>query len=445
MASPKRSPVLQACLDYVDRYWDRIIQHKTNDEGTLIGLPRPFVCADHDMFRELYYWDSYFIMIGLETTARQGLVVDITENFLYLLRRFGRIPNASRYYHLSRSQPPFLTSMLRKSYAVKLRLGEDPKKAKLWLREGMELAEQEYHNVWRGKKFPDHREVYQGLSRYYDLNIWHSGAEAESGWDMTPRFDGRCLDFVPIDLNCLLYQYELDFAAHAEEIGDKNSALKWQTAADSRRTHMSELLWDANTGFFYDYDFKKGQLHNFQSVAAFFALWSRLATDDQAGEIVRRHLPYFEQPHGVVTTEEWTAAPGAVSKQWAWPNGWPPLHWIVVSGLMKYGYRQEATRIARKYVDLVLKIFEMNQVNFEKYNVVNGTRAVPDRYPDQVGFAWTNAVFLRFVRLLETGHLWQNAEPDTSGTVPAHGARKPRKSSTPRSRVTTRPGRLPTR
>src|ERR1051325_4795651 len=112
------------CLEYIEGYWPRIMRGQPQDEGTLMGLPRPYVCANHDMFKELYYWDSYFIILGLEHTAHEARILDITENVLYLMDRFGRIPNGSRYYFLSRSQPPFMTSMIRKSVAFMKKRGD---------------------------------------------------------------------------------------------------------------------------------------------------------------------------------------------------------------------------------------------------------------------------------------------------------------------------------
>ncbi|HEY1170258.1 MAG TPA: trehalase family glycosidase [Verrucomicrobiae bacterium] len=394
------------CLDYIKNYWSRIIRHQIADEGTLIGLPRRYLCTNHDMFKELYYWDSYFMILGLEGSEHDELITDITENVLYLMKRFGRIPNASRYYHLSRSQPPFLTSMIWKSYLAKRRLGVPEDTLNGWLKIQEEVAKKEYTEVWRGKKFPDDREVYRGLSRYYDLNIWHTAAEAESGWDMTPRFEDRCLDFVPIDLNALLYQYETDFVRIAHLLKEDYEEQKWTAIAEERRATVNEILWDEDAGFYYDYDMRRGRRSNMRTVAGFFPLWSRLATPEQAQRIVSVHLPFFETDHGIITTEEVKTPVTDFSKQWAWPNGWAPLQWIVISGLEKYGYHKEALRISEKWVNLVNRVFEENHVNFEKYNVVDGTRAIPDRYPDQAGFGWTNAVFARLVHFLKTGHLW---------------------------------------
>ena len=398
----------RACLEYIEGYWPRIYRTQPKDEGTLIGLPHPYMCANHDMFKELYYWDSYFIILGLEHTSHEQFVAHITENVLYLMERFGRVPNASRYYHLSRSQPPFMTSMIRKAYSYRRRRGDSEEALAAWLTGAYLIAKTEYHQVWRGRKFPDDREVYQGLSRYYDLNIWHLAAEAESGWDMTPRFENRCLDFIPVDLNCLLYQYETDFIGICGRLGLEGEAEEWTALHAARRDSMVRVLWDDDTGFFYDFDYHQGRRSNFRSVAGFFALWAELATPEQARRMVETHLPVFEAPGGAVTTERCDPAPGEISKQWAWPNGWAPLQWIVVSGLMKYGYETEARRIARKWVDLVNNIFETNGVNFEKYDVVHFRRAIPDRYPDQAGFAWTNAIFRRFTEFLESGKLWQD-------------------------------------
>jgi alpha,alpha-trehalase len=396
----------RACLDYIEGYWPRITRAQPRDEGTLIGLPRPYLCANHDMFKELYYWDSYFIILGLEHTPHEEHVVDITENVLYLMDRFGRVPNASRYYHLSRSQPPFMTSMVRKSVSFMMRRGDAREKIDEWLKRAYHIAQSEYVQVWRGKRFPDEREVYQGLSRYYDLNIWHLAAEAESGWDMTPRFENRCLDFIPVDLNCFLYQYERDFIGICHRLGLDDEARQWEKRLEKRREAMNNALWDDSTGFFFDFDYHRGRRSNFRSIAGFFAMWCELATKEQAARMVEIHLPLFEQKGGVVTTEKYEPEPGEFSKQWAWPNGWAPLNWITVSGLMKYGYEEHARRIATKWLDLVNSVFQTNKVNFEKYDVVHFRRAIPDRYPDQAGFAWTNAVFRRFTEFLETGKLW---------------------------------------
>ena len=106
--------------------------------------------------------------------------------------------------------------------------------SKEWLADNMRVANQEYMTVWMGTKKPNDRRVYQDLSRYYDINFLHDLAEAESGWDMTPRFDRRALNFLPVDLNALLYKYEVDFARTARLFDDKREAARWDDAAALR-------------------------------------------------------------------------------------------------------------------------------------------------------------------------------------------------------------------
>lgn len=393
------------CLQYIEEYWDRITVYHPEDQKTLIGLPHPFVIANHRMFQEMYYWDSFFIAVGLVGTGRSQQVVNTTENCLYMLRRFGRIPNTSRFYHLSRSQPPFLSRLILMSYSL-LREHQGVHEARDWLVETTRTAQEEYWNVWRGKNFPDEREVYRGLSRYYDIDIWHMAAEAESGWDMTPRFFDRCLDFLPIDLNCLLYRYETDFALICEVLNASSEAKQWKKRAKERKQTINELMWNDEKGMFFDFDYVHEVQSSFRSMAGFFSMYTELASKSQAARMVKDWLPFFEKPHGIVTTEEWYAGENEFGRQWAWPNGWAPLNYITVKGLYNYGYIDDAKRLALKWLNTVNTVFKEEGRNFEKYNVIDGGRSVPDRYPDQPGFGWTNSIFLTFFRFLQDGTLF---------------------------------------
>ncbi len=398
--SSKYSEKYSTVLEHIDKYWDRLICHHTVDAETNIGLPRRFVVSNTDMFKEMYYWDSFFIATGLRSTPRRGLVIEITENLIYLLKRFGRIPNASRFYMLSRSQPPFLSSLVLMAYEILIE--KDPsERTSSWLRYAYDAVEQEYRGVWRGTSFPNDREVRENLSRYYDLNIWHNAAEAESGWDMTPRFDNRCLDFVAVDLNSLLYKYEIDLS-RMSDILKLDTVEYWKREAQSRISNVNSLLWNEKQELYVDYDLRNNKQSNFISVASFFPLYSKLASKDKADQFINRWLPKFETEYGVVTSEKWDQDPGDYSKQWAWPNGWAPLTWIVVQSLLNYGYILDARRIADKWLSLVSELFMESGELYEKYDVVHGRRAVSDRYPDQVGFGWTNAVFIDFVRFLDS-------------------------------------------
>ncbi|MGC1177101.1 MAG: trehalase family glycosidase [Candidatus Saccharimonadales bacterium] len=388
---------VRVARDYIANYWPKVERFHPKDDESLLGLPKPYLVPSYREktgfdFYELYYWDSYFMIQGLLDAEHQELVTGILEDLLALLKRFKVIPNASRTYLMGRSQPPFLTTFIFDLYQ-QYNLDKD------WLKQAMELAQQEYANVWMGMKKPNERQVYRGLSRYYDINYLHDLAEAESGWDMTPRFDRKALNYLPVDLNALLYKYETDFARVARIFDDKREAAHWDDLAKVRKTTMNELMWDRAKGLYYDYNYAKEKRGNVSSLAAYFPMWAGMVDDKQAASMVKA-LRRFENKGGLATTDALPLGPfelGSMPTQWAYPNGWAPLHFIVIKGLERYGYHQDARRIAMKWLKTNLYWFNDNHVFLEKYNVVSPEKPpVKGLYPSQTGFGWTNAVFERF-------------------------------------------------
>ncbi|MGH7238039.1 MAG: trehalase family glycosidase, partial [Candidatus Saccharimonadales bacterium] len=381
-------------------YWPKITRstHAKNDDS-LIGLPYPYLVPAFEIshgfdFNELYYWDSYFMVQGLLDAEHKDLCVGILEDLLDLFNRFKIIPNASRTYLTGRSQPPFLTSFIWQIY-------EAYDMDKDWLKRCIDVAKSEYSIVWTGKAKPNAREVYRGLSRYYDVNYLNDLAEAESGWDMTSRFNRRALDYLPADLNALLYAYEMDFARAARVLDDEQEAGEWEVAARYRKATMDELMYDKNRGLYYDYNYVKERRGTVSSLAAYYSLWAGMADEAQAKSLVAA-LKKFENKGGLATTDALPIGqyvPGSVPTQWAYPNGWAPLHFIVVKGLERYGYHADAKRIAEKWLKTNLQWFEKDHVFLEKYNVVSPEKPpLKGLYPSQSGFGWTNAVFERFCR-----------------------------------------------
>lgn len=385
---------ITAALDYIDGHWEQLTRSHTEDSGTIIGLPKPYVVPANDTkakftFQEQYYWDSYITAIGL-VGKHQKLAEGMLDNLVYIFKRFHFIPNASRMYYMSRSQPPVLTSYIKLIY-------ETGHKDKTWLREYMETAHQEYERVWVNETHPFWHKVYKGLSRYYDINLLHDLAEAESGWDMTPRFERKCLDYLPIDLNSLLYKYEIDFAWAAEILDEKDQVRHWKNQAKKRQHQTTNLMWHKRKGFFFDYNYAKEQIGDVWSLAGFYPMWAGLATTEQAAQMVK-NLSKFEHSGGLSTTTQPLidmSIFGSLKSQWAYPNGWAPLHQFVIEGLENYGYHNEANRIARKWIETNLGWFECNGVFLEKYNVVKPKKPpLEGVYPSQTGFGWTNAVFV---------------------------------------------------
>ena len=399
---------VRAARAYIAKYWRKLTRYHPQDNDNLIGLPRPYLVPSYEKshefdYDELYYWDSYFMVQGLLDKPHKQLVVGILEDLLYLFKRFKIIPNASRTYLTSRSQPPFLTSFIFDVYET-YQPGED------WLVRAMEVAYEEYQTVWMGTRKPNARQVHQGLSRYYDFNYLQEIAEAESGWDMTPRFAHKALNWLPIDLNSLLYKYEMDFARAAELVGKKSTAAKWLKVAKKRRRAVNELMWDNSRGFYYDYNFVKQKRGSVASLAGFYPLWAGMASAEQAKRLVK-NLRHFEHKGGLATTDSPALSqrvpvgqivPGIINTtptQWAYPNGWAPLHFLVVQGLIRYNYHDDARRIAMKWLRTNLNWFNEHGIFLEKYNVVQPNEPpLKGLYPSQTGFGWTNAVFERFCK-----------------------------------------------
>ncbi|MDB5181954.1 MAG: Alpha,alpha-trehalase [Candidatus Saccharibacteria bacterium] len=382
--------------DYIAAYWPKLERYHPKDDESLIGLPKPFLVPSyaegHEFdYNELYYWDSYFMVQGMIDEQHKDLVMGVLEDLCYIFKRFKIIPNASRLYLTSRSQPPFLTSFIFDVYQA-----YNP--GKKWLREHIEVAKQEYETVWMGTRKPNARLVHEGLSRYYDFNYLHDIAEAESGWDMTPRFNRKALNYLPVDLNALLYKYEMDFVRAAKILGDKEEIGKWEAAAEARKKSMNGLMWDRIRGLYYDYNYKKGKRGSVSSLAAYFPMWAGMVTEQQAKQLVKA-LRRFENKGGLATTDALPLGQlvtNSLPTQWAYPNGWAPLHFMVVKALERYGYHEDARRVATKWIKCNLSWFNEHGIFLEKYNVV-----APDRppakgvYPSQTGFGWTNAVFER--------------------------------------------------
>ncbi len=388
MAAKVDQKDISLVLKYIDSYWPKIVRENKKDTGTLIGLPNPFIIPCTKMFEEQYYWDSYPVIKALIDDPTYGkIALGMVDNLLYEVERFGFVPNASRMYYLSRSQPPFLSEMVWDVFNSTKNLA--------WFRRAIKLVETEYQNVWASKEHPHHRNVHKGLSRYYDLNISDELAMAESGWDNTVRFEEGCLNILPVDLNCLLYVYEQDMSKAFGLLEEYKKEEKYKKLARDRAKTINELMLNDKTGFYFDYNFVNKKQLKVITVAGLFPLAVGIASTDQASRSLKIIEGVLEEAGGIVQSEKFERG-----LQWDWPNGWPIQQLKTVEGLIRYGYKKEAKRIIEKWLNLNIKVFKETGEMWEKYDVVNLKIGVPDRYPTQSGFGWTNACFLILAKIL---------------------------------------------
>jgi alpha,alpha-trehalase len=394
--------------------------------SSLLPLPFPYVVPG-GRFREVYYWDSYFTMLGLIASGRSDLVRSMLDNFAHLVRTVGHIPNGNRTYYLSRSQPPYFGAMVG-LYASATDTGQA-----LRYLDALELE----HAFWmegadRLAPGDAHRRVVRlgngaVLNRYWDdradprpesykpdyelgstlpeaqreLFYRNTRAAAESGWDFSTRWmrnpkDLRSLEtteLVPVDLNSLLYHTERTIAAlraFRGQQGDADVARRFAAAAEARRQALLAAAFEPDSGFFYDVRWRTGaRVLDRPTLAASSPLYFGLATPEQGRAVATRLERDFYKPGGFVTTLI------VSGQQWDAPNGWPPLQWLTIEGVRRYGRAELADSARARWLALNRRTYESTGKMTEKYDVTDMTRrAGGGEYPTQDGFGWTNGVSL---------------------------------------------------
>lgn len=398
----------ETVLQYIERNWNACINNNTEDNGTLIGIPYPYIIPAVGHFDEIYYWDTYFTNLGLICDGRALIAKYNVDNMLYLISRFGHMPNGNRTYFISRSQPPYLSMMVRDLY--------EHFHDKAWLRGAYEGLLTEY-DFWMTKRMTP-----CGLNQYDDnspdeeyiriapdyckrigytpenktpLEIGHHYlAVAESGWDITTRFGFEAEQYVQVDLNSLLYRLEKNMAYFARELS-LDGAEEWETRAEKRKALMLSLL-ENDEGLLLDYNFVTKKHSDTFAAVSLLPLLCGVA-DKRHAEAAVRNLARLEAKWGIMSTEKNTR-PGHY--QWGTPNGWPCMQYIAFAGLAAYGYRDDARRIAEKYVALCDKVLAETGKLWEKYNVIEGNVNVTNEYDMPAMMGWTAGVYLKAKQFL---------------------------------------------
>jgi alpha,alpha-trehalase len=410
--------------DHIRGLWPLLVRehHEAVDGDSLLPLPRPYVVPG-GRFRELYYWDSYFTMLGLVADGRRDLAEGMLANFAHLVATHGFVPNSSRSYMLSRSQPPFFFKM------VELLHADDPAAgfaAHL-------VALQGEHAFWmdgEGGLAPGqaHRRVLRTpegalLNRYWDdrctpreeswredvetaeasgrphEQVWRDlRAGAESGWDFSGRWCADPADIAtiettalaPVDLNALLAGLETAIALGAERIGDAAMAQAFTARATARRQWLQARFWRTDAGHFADLNWRDAADPRPLTAAGLVPLYLGLATQAQADAMAAWVQRRLLGANGLLTTALTTG------QQWDAPNGWAPLQWMGAQGLARYGHAAVAREIAGRWCASVERVFAATGRLLEKYDVAQDRPGGGGEYETQDGFGWTNGVYVAF-------------------------------------------------
>lgn len=400
---------------WIREHWQDCVRSTPENEGVYLALPVPYVvpCAESDgMFRELFYWDTFYTNEGLLSHGREDLARNNVECLMDLVDRYGYVPNASRVECVCRSQPPHLALMVESIFQ---RSGDRD-----WLASALPRVERElaFWTSVRGtpcglSAYGEHggesdwRFVFGDLQRLRFPNEvlpadqWAEiGADAiassESGWDFTPRFDWDCRSVCPVDLNMLLAASER-LIGQWREILELPGAHAWQAASLRRQQCINELCWDASLSTWLDWDWKRGIRRNVPSAAAAYVLWLGDACSAKAHLWIEKALPRLIGKGGVAACEPGQSS--AREYQWAAPNAWAPLQYSVVHGLLRAGRTDLAADLTSRWCQAVLKGFVETGRLWEKYNALTGGTDVIDEYEMPPLMGWTAGVFANFVDL----------------------------------------------
>ena len=424
---------------------------KKATDGRIEGLP--FVVPG-GRFNEMYGWDSYFITLGLLEDGRVDLAKAMVDNFVYQITYYGKILNANRTYYLTRSQPPFLTSMI---VAVYKHLPKTETN-KGWLKPALRAAIKEYEEVWMSPE----RRTDTGLSRYFDsgygpppevepghfdavFSIYakrhnmelkrfeqayrsgeitvpeldtyfiHDRCMRESGHDTSYRLENCCADLATVDLNSLLYKIEMDIATVIDKEfggsvawnkGKVEKSADWFARAERRKGLVNRYLWNETRGMFFDYDVRQQRQREYVSATTLYPLWAGLASQAQARALVEKALLLLEMPGGIVSSTEESRGPltpERPARQWDYPNGWAPHQIIAWRGLLDYGFEEAAHKLIYRWLfTITLNAAHYNGTIPEKFDVVKRSHQVFAEYGNvgttfayitREGFGWTNASY----------------------------------------------------
>lgn len=402
--------------EHIKELWQQL-QRKADaavSGSSLLPLPNAYIVPG-GRFREIYYWDSYFTMLGLIDDDQLNTAENMINNFASMIDRYGHIPNGNRSYYLSRSQPPFFAAMVnlfaekRGQQVLTKYLPQLEKEYTYWMQKNksaVNIGKYTVNRNWDDLQIPRQESYAEDVNTAAqtsnpELTYQHLRAGAASGWDFSSRWmtnrslsSIHTLDIIPVDLNALLYNLEMTISKAAQIKGDATKAKQFAAAAEERKRFLILNCWNAQDGYFYDYDYKAKKQVKTRTMATAYPLFFKMATPVQAKSVAKSIERDLLMEGGFTTTTNKTG------QQWDAPNGWAPLQYIAVQGLNNYDQKKLAEKAAKRWIDLNVSVYNRTGRLMEKYNVYDITLlAGGGEYPSQDGFGWTNGVLVRMMNM----------------------------------------------
>ncbi|KAL2342640.1 hypothetical protein Fmac_003925 [Flemingia macrophylla] len=389
-------------------------------------------------FREVYYWDSYWVIRGLLSSKMYHTATAIVTNLISFVEEYGFVLNGARAYYTNRSQPPLLSAMIYEIYGttgdmelVKRSLPALLKEYEFWNSDihkvtildaqGCTHTLNRYNAMW-DKPRPESAIMDKALASNFSSDsekqqfYRERASAAESGWDFSTRWMRSSNDVttlattcvVPVDLNAFILGMELNIAFFAKVTGDNSTAQRFLEISDLRKKAMNSVFWNANKKQWLDYwlsntcedvhAWENG--HQNQNVFAsnFVPLWMKpFYSDTSLMSSVVESLKTSGLLRDVGVATSLTDS----KQQWDFPNGWAPLQHMLVEGLLKSGLKEArslAEEIAIRWITTNYIVYKKTGVMHEKYDVEHcGEFGGGGEYVPQTGFGWSNGVVLAFL------------------------------------------------
>lgn len=414
---------------HIEALWPLLCKNPTQQNNdSLLPLAHPYIVPG-GRFREIYYWDSYFTALGLIESGRIDIATAMLENFIDLITHYDIIPNGNRRYYLSRSQPPVLALFVElllpfhqgDSEFLSRCINAIKREHEFWMRDSENLSTQQpalsrvvrlqdgsvLNRYWDDSATPrpeSYKEDIEQAAAASNKQTFYRNLRAacESGWDFSSRWlvDSKDLtsiqtcDIIPIDLNCLLFQQESLLAHYCKTLDDDQYAY-YETLASNRKDAINKYLWSQEQEFYMDFNHATNTHTPVKSLAVSVPLFTKIASQTQADKVSQALFNEFLTQGGLITTTTIT------TQQWDNPNGWAPLQYFSVIGLLEYQHEEFALDIANRWLSTVETYYQQTGKIMEKYNLQQTQAATGGEYDVQEGFGWTNAVCQVFYKLAE--------------------------------------------
>ncbi|CAN6300387.1 unnamed protein product [Urochloa humidicola] len=416
------------------------------ERHTLLPLPGRVVVPG-SRFREVYYWDSYWVVRGLLVGKMYDTAKDIVLNLVYMVETYGFVLNGARSYYTNRSQPPLLSSMVLDVYGatgdvefVRRAFPSLLKEHRFWISEIHNVPIRDnhgqVHNLSRyqarwNKPRPESATIDEELASKINSvadkeKLYQQIAStAESGWDFSSRWMRNSTDMttlattyiIPVDLNTFIFKMERDIAAFAKLVGENSTYEKFLEASKARHIAINSILWNSEMEQWLDYwlptdgDCQQG-VYQWKSAAQnrkifasnFIPLWLNAHHSGSvrfADAAKSKRVMASLQKSGLLCAAGIATSLTNTSEQWDFPNGWAPVQHLIAEGLLHSGSEEAvklAEDIATRWVRTNYAAYRVTGAMHEKYDVeACGKSGGGGEYKPQTGFGWSNGVVLSFL------------------------------------------------